>query len=480
MLKLYRTPIKFSSPNILKPLFTNINNKRGKNKMKIHTIGGFNEVGKNMTCVDLGEDAVIFDMGVYLPAIIELQEEELQQKVYSEKKLRSKGALPDDLVLDQQGVRKKVRAILLGHAHLDHIGAIPYIAYRYPNVPIVGTPFTIEVLKKIMADDGIVIQNPLKVVQPNSSYMIKGKNQTYKADFINITHSTIQTSMIGLHTKEGAVLYANDFKLDNNPTMGLPPNYKALSALGKKGVKVLIVDSLYSSSERKTPSEKIARALVEETLTTINNRNSAIFVSTFSSHIARLKSIVEYARKLNRQVFFLGRSLKKYVEAAHNIGQCPFWKDIQIGSYKRQIESILKKVQKNPTKYLVVCTGHQGENGSILDRLARGKLDFHFKPNDNIVFSSKTIPTPENVAHRESLDKRLKKSGVRIFDNVHVSGHAGREDLRDLLSLVKPQHIIPAHGSTSQLIPMVELSRELGYDVNKKCHIVQDGQTLKI
>ncbi len=450
--------------------------------MEIHTIGGFNEVGKNMTVVDLGEDAVIFDAGIHLPAIIELQEEELQQRRYSEKKLRSRGALPDDTLLDKFGLRKKVRAILLGHAHLDHIGAIPYLAYRYPNVPIVGTPFTIEVLKKILADDEMTIQNPLKVIQPNGFYQIKGKNKNYKAQFINITHSTIQTCMIALHTSEGNVLYANDFKFDNNPIMGLPPNYKALKDLSKtgKGVKALIVDSLYSSSERKTSSEKIARALVEETLTTINNKNSAIFVTTFSSHIARLKSIVDYAKKINREVFFIGRSLRKYVEAANNIGECPFWKQIRIGSYKNQVELILKKVQKNPTKYIVVCTGHQGEPGSILDRIARGKLHFKFKSNDNIVFSSKTIPTPENMAHRENLDKKLKKSGVRIFDNVHVSGHAGREDLRDLISLVKPKHIIPAHGTTSQLIPMVELSRELGYDVNKKCHVMQDGQSIKV
>ena len=120
--------------------------------MEIHTIGGFNEVGKNMTAVNLGEDVILFDTGVYLPAIVELQEKEEQHQTYSEKKLRSIGALPDDLVLDKLGLRNKVRAILLGHAHLDHIGAAPYISYRY-NAPLVGTPFTISVLKKILEDE---------------------------------------------------------------------------------------------------------------------------------------------------------------------------------------------------------------------------------------------------------------------------------------------------------------------------------------
>jgi len=448
--------------------------------VEIFTIGGFDEVGKNMTVVKTGEDAFIFDMGVFLPAVVELQEqEENQQQVYSEKKLRSIGAFPDDLMLDKLGLRSKVRAIFLGHAHLDHIGAAPYIAYRY-NAPLVGTPFTVDVLKKIMEDDNIKIPNPIKSVNPNSSFFVKGKSSNYQVDFINITHSTIQTSMIALHTPEGIVLYANDFKLDDNPILGLPPNYELLKKLSKEGVKALIVDSLYSGVERKTPSEKIARALVEEVLLTIKNENSAIFVTTFSSHIARLKSIVDFANKLDRKIYFMGRSMKKYVSSAIDVGMCPFQKDIQLISYKKQIDSVLKKVDKDRANSLIVCTGHQGEPGSIMDRLSRGKLPFSFRQGDNVVFSSKTIPTPVNVANKEQLDKKLKKAGVRIFDNIHVSGHAGREDLRDLISMINSEHIIPAHGSLMQLTPMVELAKEMGYKTGKNCHLMSDGQRLRL
>ncbi|MBU2053348.1 MAG: RNase J family beta-CASP ribonuclease [Nanoarchaeota archaeon] len=447
--------------------------------MKIHTIGGFTEVGKNMTVVELKDDAVILDAGVYLPALVELQEEEEQQKTYSEKKLRRIGALPDDDLLDKLGIRNKVRAILLGHAHLDHIGAVPYIGYRY-NAPVVGTPFTIAVLKKILQDEKIKIPNKLITVNPNSSFTIKGKKRDYQAEFINATHSTLQTSMIALHTPEGIVLYANDFKLDNTPVMGLPPNYQALKRIANKGVKVMIVDSLYSGANKKTPSEKVARALVEEVLMTIKNERSAIFISTFSSHIARIKSIVEYGKKLNRNVYVIGRSMNKYLSAAEEVGLCPFKKDIQIGSYKRQVEAILKRVNKERRSSLVICTGHQGEPGSILDRLARGKLPFDFRAHDNVIFSSKTIPVPVNVANKENMDKKLRKLGARIFDEVHVSGHGGREDLRDLISLVRPQHIIPAHGSTHQLTPMIELAREMGYKSGKECHLMQDGQVLEL
>jgi len=145
--------------------------------MEIYTIGGFNEVGKNMSVVKTGDDAIMLDAGLYLPAVVELQEEEEQQIEYSEKKLRSIGAIPNDTLLDSLGLRDKIRAILLGHAHLDHIGAVPYLSYRY-NAPIAGTPFTMSVLKKILEDEKARIPNKMNVVQPNSKFLVKGKKRT--------------------------------------------------------------------------------------------------------------------------------------------------------------------------------------------------------------------------------------------------------------------------------------------------------------
>lgn len=444
--------------------------------LTIHTIGGYNEVGKNMTALECDDDVILFDAGLFLPAIVGVEERE---KIPTETGMRALGALPNDLYLDQKGLRNKVRALLISHAHLDHVGAVQYVAGRY-DAPVLGTPFTIEVLKTLVEDGGgQKLKNKFVSVKPDQSYTIKGKRD-YKVEFLNMTHSTIQSTMIAVHTPYGVVIYGNDYKFDNTPVMGDKPNYKRLKELSKIGIKALIVDCLYASDERKTPSEKIARGLLEDVLFTTENHKSGIVITTFSSHIARLKSIVEFGRKLNREIIFVGRSLNKYVRAAQTVNMAPFVKDVQLVTYRHQVEKALKRATKNKARTMVVCTGHQGEPGSVLDRIARCALPYGLAADDHIIFSSKTIPTPVNEANRDELEKKLRKHHVRIFDNVHVSGHGGREDLRDLLRLTNPEHVIPSHGDTEKLKAGASLAVELGYKLNKTVHIMFNGHKLAL
>ena len=444
--------------------------------MKIHAIGGYDEVGKNMTALEIGEDVILFDSGLFLPAIVGVAERE---KIPTERGMRSLGALPDDLYLEKHGLREKVRAILVSHAHLDHVGAIPYNAPRY-RAPVIGTPFTMEVLKVLMKDAGQTITNRIIPIHSNASYTIKGKSGSYKVEFINMTHSTIQSTIIAVHTPEGVVLYANDYKLDNSPVFGEPPNYHRLKELAKSGVAALIVDCLYAPDDRKTPSEKIAKGLLEDVFFTTDNHSSGMIVTTFSSHIARLKTIAEFGRRLNREVLFFGRSLSKYVTAAKNVGQAPFMNNIKLITFRSQLEKMMTRVNANKSKYLVVCTGHQGEPGSILDRIARGSLPLKLSAGDCIIFSSKTIPTPVNELNRSELEKRLKKFQVRIFDNVNVSGHGGREDLRDLINLTQPKHVIPSHGELLKRAAGAALAEEIGYKKGETVHLISNGHSLTI
>ena len=442
--------------------------------VKIYTVGGFSEVGKNMVVVELEEDAFIFDEGFFLPAIVSMEE---RDKVMTEKRLKSIKAVPEDSVINK--IRHKVRAQFISHAHLDHVGAIPFLSDKY-HAPIYGTPFTMQVLQSLLADNDIVLRNKTFPIKPNTTFYVQGKNQKYKIDFINITHSTIQCLMIAIQTPKGTILYANDFKMDDTPVLGLKPNYKRLREIAKDGVLAFIVDSLYSGSEKKTPSEKIARALLQEVLLTIQNRNAGMIVTTFSSHIARLKSIVEFGKKLNREVVFLGRSLDKYSTAAKNVGAAPFLNDIKISKYRRQVEKTLHKVERRRKDYMIVCTGHQGEPGSILERLSRHQLPFKLNRDDNLIFSSSVIPTKVNQEQFAKMEARLKKSKPRIFRDAHVSGHGGREDLRDIMKIIHPQHIIPSHGGLDKTRPMADLAKELGYKQGKQCHLMQDGDVLKL
>jgi len=443
--------------------------------IQFKTVGGFSEVGKNMSILKIGNDAIALDMGLYLPPIVEL--ENRKGEVYSERSLRDIEALPQDKKLSAE-LRKSVKAILIGHAHLDHVGAVPYMEYNY-KAPIIGTPFTIEFLKAAAKDGNFVLKNQTKAVSPNSTFTVKG-NKDIKVEFINMTHSTLQTAMIAIHTPKGVIIYANDFKFDNTPVLGKKPNYKRLKELGKEGVLALIADSVYADTERKTPSEKIARGLLEDVLLTTHNEHSGIFVTTFSSHIARLKSIVDCGKALNRKILFLGRSLHRYVSVASKINLVPFMSDIKLVRYRNQVERALKKISRNRSEWMVVCTGHQGEPGSILERISRGVLPYNLSSKDHIVFSSGVIPTVWSIANRQKIEKRMKEKGVRIFKDVHVSGHCAREDLRDLIGMVQPQHIIPAHGGIDKTTPMAELASEMGYKLGKNVHLMQNQMTLDL
>ena len=338
------------------------------------------------------------------------------------------------------------------------------------------TPFTAAVLNTILRDENIKIRNDIKVVSPNAVYHI---NKNIKIEFINMTHSTPQTVMVAVHTPYGIILYANDFKFDSFPVLGKKPNFDRLREFGKKGILALICDSTYAPLRAKTPSEAVAKEMLKEVMLGTESKGKVVIVTTFSSHLARLKSIIEFGKSMKRDILLLGRSLSKYVRAGEDINIINFSKDAKILRFKDQINKQLKKVQKNPGKYILVVTGHQGEPKAILSRMARGEFPFKFNQEDQVIFSCKVIPTKITQENREKLEKSLKNLGVRIFRDVHVSGHAAREDLRDLINIVKPKHIIPAHGEKEMKAALADLADEMKYKKDR-VHIQLNGQMISL
>ena len=446
--------------------------------MEICSVGGYEEVGKNMTAVKTGDDVFLIDGGFYLPGVIELQEE---QKIgYTRKGLRRVGGIPDDRVLDKKGWTSKVRAIFVSHAHLDHVGGLPFLLDRYPNATVFATPFTMKVIQSLIKDARISVRNKLVSVQSNSTHSIPGAKTATKVEFVHTTHSTIQCTFVVVHTPEGTLFYSLDYKFDDAPTFGPPPNYSRLKELGDNGVKVAIVDTLYSAKTTSNGTETDADNMLKEAFEKADDKNAALFVTTFSSHIERLNNIVKYGQKTGRQIVFMGRSLAKYVECAQSVGQCPFRDKIKIVKYRGQVNSMFKRIEGDRGKYMVVCTGHQGEKGSILDRISKGQTNFRFRKGDNLIFSSSVIPTEVNIEARKKLDAKLERAGVNLQVNVHVHGHGSQQDKKKLLELVKPELLIPSHGTREQEEELVDVAEEMGYVQGKTTKLLNNGDFLTI
>ncbi|NQV08322.1 RNase J family beta-CASP ribonuclease [Candidatus Woesearchaeota archaeon] len=441
--------------------------------IEIRAVGGYNEVGRNMTAIKVDDEVVILDMGIHIENYINYTEDE--DFVFVDvKEMIKVDAVPDITTIDDW--KDKVKVIVPTHAHLDHVGAIPFLANNF-KAPLLCSPYTAEVIKTILKEDKIKLNNRINVLNTNSIYQI---SENLKIEFINMTHSVPDTVMVAVHTKYGVIVYANDFKFDMNPTLGEKPNMKRLEELGKKGILALIVESTYSRFDRKTESESVAREKLKDVMLGTDTRGKAVIVTTFSSHIARMKSIVEFGRKMNRKIVFMGRSLSKYSEAAENIDLVNFSKQVEMAKYGNQIKRMLKKITKEgKEKYLMVVTGHQGEPKATLSKMSAGIFKFWFEPGDIVIFSSSVIPTETNRKNREILEGKLSEYDVEIFRDIHVSGHAAGRDIKELINIVKPNHIIPAHGSKNMTNSLADIAKGLKYK-KENIHILNNGQKINI
>lgn len=356
--------------------------------IRVYTISGYEEVGKNMTAVGYSdgrkEEVVIIDMGIRLDRVLIHEDVNIQQ--FPTKELQRLGAIPDDSILRN----KKVVAITFTHGHLDHIGAVGKIAPHYPDVPIYGTPYTIKLAKsEVKSEQYFEVKNPMYETEFGEIVQV---SENLAIEFVRITHSIPQAAMVVVHTPEGAVVHTGDFKFDNNNPLGERPDYKRLKELGKEGVKVLIAESTRVAEPTKTPSEAVAQMLLEDFFLYEGMDEKGLIATTFASHIARLQELIWIANKMGRQAVFVGRSLAKYTGIAKQLGLIKM-KGARAVRSPNAIKKVLAEVSGARENYLLVVTGHQGEPGAVLTRMANGEL-YDIGKQDTVVFSAGTIPNP--------------------------------------------------------------------------------------
>lgn len=440
--------------------------------IEIIAVGGYNEVGRNMTAVRCGKEIVVFDMGLRLDQIM-IHEDAEVENMHSLDLIEMK-AIPDDTIMNT--VEGTVKAIVCTHGHLDHIGAIPKLAHRY-NAPVIGTPYTAELIRQqIAGEQKFGVNNKIFTLKAGQKYTL---SQSITLEFVTMQHSIIDTVMAVLHTPRGAIIYANDFKLDRTPVIGAPPDFARLREIGKEGVLALIVESTNIMTKGRTPSERVARDLVRDAMTSYEDDKHAMIVSTFSSHIARVKTIAECAHEIGRKPVLLGRSMERYASTAEQLKLVGFPSTVSMFGNRRTVDRTFKRMMKSgKDQFVPIVTGHQGEPGAILTRLARGDTPYKLDKGDKIMFSAKVIPNPMNYGQRHMLETLLKMRGVRLFDELHVSGHAYREDHYELVHLLNPQHIIPSHGNIDMTGGYVQFAEESGYTLNNDIHLLRNGQKI--
>ena len=434
-------------------------------------IGGYSEVGRNCCAVRVDDEVFILDMGLAVDKYIALTEqEEYGQVKLSGKRLIEFGAAPDVEVLGP--LKNNVKAILITHAHLDHMAAVPYLANRF-HAPIYATPFTKAILRTITDGEKMPLREQIIEKNPGDRFRL---TKSVEGEFIYVTHSTPQAVIVALHTKYGTVLYANDFKFDEHPTKGPRTDSDRLKQL--RGAKLLVLDSLYAHKNEKAPSENYARSMLFNVLTKESTEGKIVIATTFSSHIYRLQTLAEVAERIGRRPVFLGRSIGKYVQAAEELDIAHLPEKAEHVPFGSKVRSALKRI-RDPERCLFITTGNQGEPKAVLHKMITGDW-LPFRKDDLVVFSCITIPVEPNITYRAKLEEEITKRGMNILRDVHVSGHGAREDHRRLLKLVKPQHIVPTHGGMKQLFALKELAvKELKYRPDQ-VHILKNNERLRL
>lgn len=419
-------------------------------KKKLHFIplGGLGEVGRNMMLFGYDDQYIIIDCGVMFP---------------DSSMIGVDFIIPDMTFL--LGKEADILGVFVTHAHEDHIGALVHLFKVIANVPVYATQLTAGMIETRLVRGNVFDKTKINVTNAGETVQVG----PFKVDFIHVTHSIPDAVAFAIHTPVGTVVVTGDFKFDLTPIDGWGADISKLAAIGDKGVLALFSDSTNSEKSGWTPTEREITPTFERVFETAPGR---IIISSFSSLLSRLQQVTDIARRYDRKICIVGTSMIDNVNLAKKLGYLEMPKECTV--------SLEEALTLPDHKVVILCTGSQGEPTAILGRLSTGKYyAFSIKEGDTVVFSSH--PIPGNEEQVSAVINRLIRMGANvIYDSlwsVHVSGHACADEMKMMISLIRPKYLVPVHGELRQLTRHKVLGMMMDIP-EENIFVIENGQTI--
>jgi len=419
-------------------------------KVRLVPLGGLGEVGKNMMVVEYGDDIIIVDAGVMFP---------------DEEMFGVDLVIPDISYLSDK--KHRIRGILITHGHEDHVGALPYVLPMLDFPPIFATRLTHGLIGVKLKEHRLVEKTSVTIIAPGDQLELG----SFVVEFFRVNHSIPDAIGLILRTPLGVVVHTGDYKFDYTPVDGKPADLGLLGKIGNEGVLVMMGDSTRAESPGYTPSERVINDSFDKIFA---NAPGRILIATFASLISRVQQVVDVAARYERFLAVVGRSMQNNVQMAIELGYLSMPKGMLI-----RPEDINKF---DPEQVVVVCTGSQGEPTSALTRIAnQDHRQIRIQPGDTVILSATPVPGNEKMVHRTI--NSLFRQGAEVFyqgiSNVHVSGHGAQEELKLMLSLLRPRFFMPVHGEYRQLVLHAKLAYSLGIP-EENIVIAEDGDIITV
>ncbi|RAP78565.1 ribonuclease J [Paenibacillus montanisoli] len=422
-----------------------------QDRISIAALGGVNEIGKNMYVIQCNEDIIVVDCGSKFP---------------DESLLGIDLIIPDISYLIEN--QDQIRGLIITHGHEDHIGGVPYVIKQL-NMPIYATSLTLGLIRVKLQEHRLLKNSELHEIDSNSELTLG----SILVRFFRTNHSIPDCLGIAFQTSLGTIVHTGDFKFDLTPVNEQYADIHKMAEIGKNGVLALLSESTNAERPGFTPSERLVGGHIEEAF---QKAQGKIFLSTFASNVHRVQQVIDAAEKTNRKLILLGRSMVNVVDIASSLG------------YLRLPEGMLVDASEctrfAPHELVILCTGSQGEPMAALARLANGThRQIHIDPGDTVILASSPIPGNERNVGR-IVDHLFEKRASVIYGSstvtgMHVSGHASQEELKLMLTLMKPTYFIPIHGEYRMLHQHRQLAEAVGVDPNH-IFIVKNGDVIDI